>query len=318
MPEPFEALYLISCTNKSDQPVRHPQGVHDLEENQPSPLPGLLLFLILQFTLTSTAVWAFQSGPGAAGCSAGDCRDCHNLEPKEVVSLFHDLHLDIKESDVLNINLSDVPGLWETTLVKDGKTFTVMVDFSKEYVIQGRVFHIVPAAGAKKAPQSKPKVIDVSKIPLDDALLIGKADAPRKIIVFDDPECPFCARLQPEMQAVVKKHPEVAFLIKLFPLVKIHPNAYENARSIVCAKSLSMLEDSLSGKPVPPPVCDTDQVKNNLELGRSLGMISTPTLIMPDGRVLPGIQTADNIFRLLNGEKPVIKEDGKPPAKERK
>lgn len=279
-----------------------------------SSFPVLLISLVIQFALTVDTAGAFQQGPGAAGCAAGECRDCHSLERKEVATLLK--AGGVKEGDILSIDLSVVPGLWEVEIAQNGVTRAVLIDFSKEFLVQGQVFRLAPPSDAKKGPQPA-KVIDISKIPLDDALLIGKADATRKIIVFDDPECQFCSALQPEMQATVKAHPEVAFLIKLFPLTKIHPNAYEKARAIVCAKSVTMLEDSLAGRSVPAPICDTDQVKKNLELGKSLGVFSTPTMIMPDGRVVPGSKSADDIFRVLNGEEPKgePKKDTKADAK---
>lgn len=257
--------------------------------------PGSLsLFLLLQLLLTAAVAFAFQGG-GADGCAAGECKDCHNLETKEVATM-----LKIPESNILSLNFSDVPGLWEVEVAMQGKTFPVFIDFSKEFLIQGRVMRLKAPDEAKK--DAAPKIVDVSKIPVDDALLLGKADAKRKIIVFDDPECSFCAKLQPEMKAVVEAHPNIAFLIKMYPLVKIHPTAYEKARAIACSKSLPMLEDSLAGKPVPPPLCEAGQVKSNLELGRELGIVSTPTLIMPDGRVVPGSKKAEDIVKILNGE----------------
>ena len=262
-------------------------------------LKHLPLLLLAPALLVASQVMAFQAGPGAAGCAAGDCRDCHSLERKEVAAL-----LKVQDKDIINLTLSEVPGLWEVEVLQKGQTFPILIDFSKEFVIPARALRVAPPKDPKAVPPP-PKVIDTSKIPLDDALLIGKPGATRKIIVFDDPECQFCSALQPEMQAVVKNHPEVAFLIKLFPLTKIHPAAYEKARAIVCAKSVSMLEDSLAGRPVPPPLCDTDQVKRNLDLGRALGVTSTPTLIMPDGRVIPGSKTAEDIVRVLNGEEPL-------------
>jgi thiol:disulfide interchange protein DsbC len=260
----------------------------------------LSLLLLTSTLLIAPPALAFQQGPGATGCAAGDCRDCHSLERKEVADL-----IKVQEKDILNLTLSEVPGLWEVEVLQQGKTFPLLIDFSKEFVIPAKALRIAPPKDPKKAALQPPKVISPAQIPLDDALLIGKANATRKIIVFDDPECQFCAALQPEMQTVVKNNPDVAFLIKMFPLTKIHPTAYEKARAIVCGKSVAMLEDSLAGKTVPPPICDTDQVKRTLELGRSLGISSTPTLIMPDGRVFPGSKTADDIIRVLNGEEPL-------------
>jgi thiol:disulfide interchange protein DsbC len=256
---------------------------------------NLLLFLLLQALLTATAALAFQ-GPGAEGCGAGECKDCHSLEVKEVANL-----LKVTEDNILSLKFSDVPGLWEVEVAQQGKTFPVYVDFSKEFLLQGRVFRLKAPSESQNGPKP-PQVVDVAQIPLHDALLIGKADAERKIIVFDDPECSFCAALQVEMKAVVEAHPNIAFLIKMYPLIKIHPEAYEKARAIVCSGSLAMLEDSLAKKPVPPPICDTDQVKKNLDLGRELGIVSTPTMIMPDGRVVTGSKKAEDIVKILNGE----------------
>lgn len=270
-----------------------------MKKSSGSMLKHLPLFLLAPALLVATPAWTFQQGPGATGCAAGECRDCHSLERKEVAAL-----LKIQEKDIINLSLSEVPGLWEVEIAQKGQTFPLLIDFSKEFVVQGRAMRVAPPKDPKKAAPPPPKVIDIKQIPLDDALLIGKPGATRKIIVFDDPECQFCSALQPEMQSVVKNNPDVAFLIKMFPLTKIHPNAYEKARAIVCAKSVSMLEDSLAGKPVPPPLCDTDQVKRNLELGRTLGINSTPTLIMPDGRVSPGSKTAGDIIRVLNNQEP--------------
>ena len=37
--------------------------------------------------------------------------------------------------------------------------------------------------------------VDVSQIPVKDALVVGRKDAKTKVIVFTDPECPYCQKL---------------------------------------------------------------------------------------------------------------------------
>jgi thiol:disulfide interchange protein DsbC len=140
--------------------------------------------------------------------------------------------------------------------------------------------------------------VDVSRIPLEDALILGKPTAKTKVIVFTDPECPYCKKLHVELEKVVKRDPEIAFLIKLFPL-KMHPNAYEASRSIVCNNSMELLEISFAGKPVPPANCDTKAVDQTLALVAELGIRSTPTLVMPDGLVVPGYKKAEALLVLI-------------------
>jgi thiol:disulfide interchange protein DsbC len=142
----------------------------------------------------------------------------------------------------------------------------------------------------------------MSRIPLDDALLLGSNAAKIKVVVFTDPECPFCKKLHDELKVVVRREPDIAFLIKLYPL-KMHPNAYGKAKSIVCARSLELLELSLAGKPVPPPTCNTKVVDQTLALAPDLGIQSTPTLVLPNGLVMPGYKTADDLVKRIREER---------------
>jgi thiol:disulfide interchange protein DsbC len=227
------------------------------------------------------------------GCGAGKCIDCHTLNVPEATKL---LHKGVDQ--VLAVRLSEVPGFWLVEAEKDSHKFPLYIDFSKKYVFAGNIYRLQDQSNITSERQSEFNRVDVSKIPVDDALLLGSADAKFKIIVFTDPECPFCKKMHAQMQEVVKQDPNVAFLLKMFPL-KIHPGAYEAAKSIVCNKSLEMLQDSYDGKQIPPPLCETKVVDQNIALAHQLGIHSTPTMVLPDGRVFPGYKKAADILRLL-------------------
>lgn len=100
------------------------------------------------------------------------------------------------------------------------------------------------------------------------------------------------------MEKVVAKRKDIAFLLKMFPL-PMHKGAYEKAESIVCHKSLQMLEDNYERKPIPPPDCNTSVVEDNIKLGRKLDITGTPTLIMPDGFVVVGGKDARTLIKLV-------------------
>ena len=82
----------------------------------------------------------------------------------------------------------------------------------------------------------------------------------------------------------------------------MHPNAYTISKSIVCNRSLAMLEESFAGKTLPPPLCETKAVDDTLALVEKLGINSTPTLVLPDGRVMPGYKKADDLLKLLGAK----------------
>lgn len=264
----------------------------------------LLLLAILIFFFSTTAAMAFQEG----GCGEGSCRDCHGLTVSEAQSLLKDVGGVVRE-----VKLSEVPGLWAVNVEKDSKTIPVYIDFSKQYLIGGKIIKLSTREDVTGLSYINLNRVNVSKIPLTDALVIGNPKAKQKIIVFDDPECPACKNFHPEMEKVVAAHKDIVFLIKMYPL-QMHPNAYGKAKAIICAKSAAMLAESLQGKKIPAPSCETDQVDKNIALAKELGINSTPTMVFPDGRVFPGGRDAATIVRLLN-EKPEQLEKPAKPAK---
>lgn len=244
---------------------------------------------------------AFQGG--ADGCGAGSCRDCHALTKQEAATL-----LKGKVGEVLDVKFSEVPGLWDVDAVYEGEKIPLYLDFSKKYLISGNVIKIDTNVDLTERKYVEMNRADVSKIPTADAIVIGNPKAERKIIVFDDPECSFCKKLHPEMEKITKDHPDIAFLIKVYPLPS-HPGSVPKAKAIICAaakgdnaKAASMLSDALHGKPVPAADCVTDQVEKNVALAKELRITSTPTLIMPDGRVLPGYKEAAKILEALQNK----------------
>ncbi len=100
------------------------------------------------------------------------------------------------------------------------------------------------------------------------------------------------------MKKITEERKDVAFYIMMYPL-KIHPEAYKKSKSIVCEKSIALLEDAFNKKPVPDPKCETTVIDENLKLAEKLGISSAPTLILPDGRVLPGYKDAKTLLALI-------------------
>jgi thiol:disulfide interchange protein DsbC len=100
------------------------------------------------------------------------------------------------------------------------------------------------------------------------------------------------------MKKVLEKRKDIAFYIKMFPL-QMHPGAYEKAKAIVCEKSLAFLEDAFEKKQLPQSKCETQVLDENIKLAEKLGISGAPTLIMPDGRLLPGYKEADALISLI-------------------
>jgi thiol:disulfide interchange protein DsbC len=252
-------------------------------------LTGLSFFIISIHSL------AYPFNIEGEGCGT-DCIQCHKIEKDEASEILKDF-----VEKVIDVKQGPVKGMWMVEVEAKGKRFPVYLHYSKKYFFAGSIIDIenkrLVGGEVKPAPKKK---VDVGKIPLDDAIVMGNPMARKTVIIFDDPDCPYCRKLHGELKKIVSERKDIAFYIKLFPLVKLHPDAYRKSKSIVCERSLKLLDDAFSGKEIPPPTCETNQVDENIQLGRSLGITGTPTLILQDGTVVSGYTTADRLIALID------------------
>lgn len=233
------------------------------------------------------------------GCG-GDCAGCHALSVKEANDLVKGLG-----GKVTQVKSPAMRGVWEIDLEKEGKKAVAYLDFGKKYLIPGPIFNLTTkkpiAAGEQQtAPVKKVKS---SSIPLGNSIVMGNPKGKKRLFVFTDPDCPFCSRLHGELKKLVAMDPDVAVYVKLFPL-KMHPTAYDKSRVILQGKSVKLLDDAFAKLQLPAPGPETSAkgVDETIKLGRTLGVNSTPTLIFPDGSVMPGAKDAVEIKTLLAGK----------------
>ncbi|HEY5974986.1 MAG TPA: DsbC family protein [Geobacteraceae bacterium] len=229
------------------------------------------------------------------GCS-GDCITCHSLSDQDAAKLLKEIGV------VKSVKMAQVRGLYEVTLEKDGKQAIAYLDYGKKYLMPGPIFSLATrqvVGGAQ--PQPKPvEKVDVAKIPLAGSLIMGNAKGSKRLIVFTDPECPYCAKLHGELKKLVAAEPDLAIYIKLYPL-KMHPSAYDKARVILGRNSLELLDKSFAGQSLPAASEKDrkDPVDESMKLAESFGISATPTLVLPDGRVIMGYRPFEELKGLL-------------------
>jgi thiol:disulfide interchange protein DsbC len=228
------------------------------------------------------------------GCASGACTDCHSLTRDEAVKI-----LGSSVDNVLSVAPSPVNGLWEVGVEKEGKRWPFYIDFSKEYLISGEIVHLGTKKNLTGSRILSMNRVDVSQIPLSGAIVVGKKDAKRRIVVFDDPNCPHCAKLHQTAKELVAKNPDVAFFVRPFPRNN-DAETREKAISIVCAGTIQALEDAFAGKPLPKGKCGSKAVDESIRIAQRFNIRLTPTMIFPDGRVVPGALEGNAILSLLD------------------
>lgn len=179
-----------------------------------------------------------------------------------------------------------------------------------QHWIFGGVFYDMKNQIDLTAPMKKlAQMVDVSKLPVENAITreVGKAE--NTLFVFTDPRCPFCKKLEAELV----KLENVRIHTFLTPLTSLHPDAKEVSARILCAKDKAKaFEDfMLKGKEISEPAQCQTTLEANERLMTELGIKGTPTIFFENGERATGALSAEAIqkkFEAMAAIKKAIKE----------
>jgi len=138
----------------------------------------LFSFLLLSLILSIGNAYGFEA-------RGQDCSKCHTLSNSEAKDLLKNVIPDVV---ILDIRLSAAKGFWEVYLESGGKKGLLYVDFPKKHFFSGPLISIADRKNLTQERLMELNKVDVSQIPLDDALLMGDEKARIRVIVFTDPD----------------------------------------------------------------------------------------------------------------------------------
>jgi thiol:disulfide interchange protein DsbC len=205
------------------------------------------------------------------------------------------------QANVESITKTPYLGLYEILLV-DGDVLYTDPDFN--YLIAGSIIETKTKTNLTDARQReiedkklKSLAFPFEQLPFDLAIKKVKGDGSRKVAVFSDPDCPYCRRLEKDMEKIT----DVTIYIFLFPIEQLHPKAPEMSRAIWCAPDRVKAWDEYMLKGVVPksPKCD-NPVEKIVAYGQSKKITGTPTIFFADGKRVPGAIPAERFEELLN------------------
>lgn len=179
-----------------------------------------------------------------------------------------------------------------------------------QHWIFGGVFYDMKNQIDLTAPMKKlAQMVDVSKLPLENAITREAGKAENTLFVFTDPRCPFCKKLEAELV----KLKNVRIHTFLTPLTSLHPDAKEVSARILCAKDKAKaFEDfMLKGKEISEPAQCQTTLEANERLMTELGIKGTPTIFFENGERATGALSAEAIqkkFEAMAAIKKAIKE----------
>ena len=136
--------------------------------------------------------------------------------------------------------------------------------------------------------------INIDSLPLELAIKAVRGNGKRRVVVFSDPNCSYCKRLENELTKVT----DVTVYTLLYPVLN---GSVAAATAIWCSADRLKAWDDFMLKGIAPTAksCETP-IATLIQLGQKHGVSGTPTLIFSDGSVTPGMIPAEMIEKKLN------------------
>jgi thiol:disulfide interchange protein DsbC len=213
----------------------------------------------------------------------------------------------IGSAKIEGVQPAPLPGLWEVRIRARRGMQVLYTDAAGTFLIDGNIYDLRSDRNLTEERVQQLNAIKFESLPLDQAVKVQRGDGRRVVAMFSDPYCPYCQRFEKTLQQVS----DITVYVFMYPVIR--PQSADHSRAVWCSadRQKAWLDLALEHKPPPvAPTCD-NPVDKNVELGQSIGVTGTPTLIFQNGERASGALTAPDLIAALD------KASGKPAAKKR-
>ncbi len=187
-------------------------------------------------------------------------------------------------------------GLYET--VVNGEIIYFSAD--AQYAFRGDVIDLATRTNVTENRRISVRQTILSSLDEQDLIIYEpKEEVAYVVTVFTDIDCGYCRKLHRQMADYNDLGIRIRYMA--FPRAGIDSASFNIAKNVWCAKDRrKAMTDAKNGIAVGSVDCDTP-VRAHYEMGRQLGITSTPTLFLQSGQMLPGYIPPARLKQLLDG-----------------
>ena len=187
---------------------------------------------------------------------------------------------------VKSVSAAPVSGLYEV-LVGNEIFYT---DVSGKYLIQGEIIELATGKNITEQRQADLNRIKWSDLIPANAIKNVRGNGSRQLVVFSDPNCGYCKRLDKSLQQL----DNVTIYTYLIPILSA--DSAQKSKQIWCSSdpNKAYIDWMINGiAPSGKGECSTPLDKN-MAFAKTYGITGTPTLFFTDGSRFPGaVQITD-------------------------
>ena len=195
-----------------------------------------------------------------------------------------------------SITATSLPGLYEVTVGAD----IIYISKDGRYMLQGDLVDLQTQKNLTDAKRGAGRLKLVNAIS-ENAMIVfspKKQQVKYTITVFTDIDCSYCRKMHSEMAELNRQGIKVRYL--MFPRAGRNSPSYDKAVSVFCSKdrNAALTRAKATGN-IEKKTC-ANPVDQHMKLVERLGLTGTPTLMLEDGRLMPGYVPAQRLSKLLD------------------
>lgn len=214
----------------------------------------------------------------------------HAASPEETIT--ERLNQSVPGLRVDDVSESAVPGLYE---VRTNNRDMIYATEDGEYIIAGELLQLTDEGVVNVTEQARAGERGETMAAYgEDGLITFKADQEQAVVdVFTDIDCPYCRKLQDEMDRLN----ELGITVNYYAFPRSGPGtpSFLKYESVWCADDpQAAMSQAKAGEQVEEITCE-NPVAEQYRLGQQVGVTGTPAILLEDGEMIRGYVPAEKL-----------------------
>ena len=196
-----------------------------------------------------------------------------------------------------NIKNSELDGFYEVVLTNP-EIDVLYISLDGRYVIQGAITDIELMTNLSTKRINAERINILNSIDENNKIVFKAENEQHIIHVFTDVDCPYCAKLHANMQAMNALGITVKYLAA--PIAQLHPNAQSAMEKIWCAEDKAIaMHNYKTNRYLPNSPDCINPVEEQLAISMQLGVNGTPSIFLENGSNIPGYQEPNELLNSI-------------------
>ena len=180
-------------------------------------------------------------------------------------------------------------------------TEVMYVSADGRYVFQGQMIDLIDGKkNLTREAANQARKVYLTKVLEQESISFGPENARYEVTIFTDIDCGYCRKLHNEIEQYAEQGITVNYL--LFPRNGLDAGSAQKSVDVWCSDDRkAALTAAKQGETLESLECD-NPVAAHFEIGRKVGVSGTPSIMLPNGELLPGYVPAADLIKRLDDQ----------------